>query len=335
VHDPRYAKLAKLLVNYSVGVRKGDLVEIGGNPTAEPLVVEVYREALAAGAHPFVRIHLPTETEIFFKHAKKHQLEFVSPIAEFETETVDRIVSIWADQNTKSLANVDPAKQAARSAATRKIFKRFLEREAAGDLKWVGVQFPCNASAQDAEMSLSEYEDFVFRACLIHLKDPVAAWRKIHSKQKRIANALDEKKKIRVVSDGTDLTMHVAQRKWINCDGKANMPDGEIFTGPIEDSVEGTVAFSYPAYYMGREAEGVRLTFKKGKVVKATAEKGEHFLRAILDTDEGSRRVGEFAFGSPGTRSSTRRSEAPSTWRSARRSPNREGSTSPASTGTW
>ena len=295
--DPRYAKLARVLVDYSVEAKKGDLVEIGGAPIAEPLIVEVYRAALQAGAHPYLRLHLPELTETFYKTAKQHQLKFVGPMAEFEIENVDKIVSVWADDNTKALANVDPKKQATRSAATSRLFKRFMDREAAGELMWVGTQFPCNASAQDAEMSLSEYEDFVLNACLIHLKDPIAAWKKVHRKQEKICKFLNERKKIRVVAEGTDLSMSVEGRKWVNCDGKANMPDGEIFTGPIEDSVEGTISFSFPAYYSGREADGVSLTFKKGKVVKAKATKNEGFLNAMLDSDEGARRVGEFAIG--------------------------------------
>jgi len=297
MRDERYAKLADVLVNYSVEVQKGDLVEIGGAPLAEPLITEVYRAALKAGGHPFMRLHIPAAIEIFYREAKQHQLKFVSPIAEFENENVDKVVSIWADENTKALTSVDPKRQAVRSSATQRLFLRFMEREAEGELKWVGTQFPCNASAQDAEMSLDEYEDFVLEACLVHLKDPIAAWKKVHNKQEKICKVLNKRKKIRVVTEGTDLTFLCQGRKWINCDGKANMPDGEIFTGPIEDSVEGTIAFSFPACYMGREVHGVRLTFKKGKVVKAHADKGKDFLLAMLDSDEGARRVGEFAIG--------------------------------------
>ena len=297
MRDERYAKLADVLVNYSVEVERGNLVEIGGPPLAEPLIVEVYRSAIKAGGHPFMRIHLPSAIEIFYREARQRQLRFISPIAEFENENVDRIISIWGDENTKALTSVDPKRQAARSAATEKLFTRFMEREAAGELKWVGTQFPCNASAQDAEMSLAEYEDFVLKACLVHLKDPIAAWRKVHNRQAKICRALDTKKTIRVVTKDTDLSFRCEGRKWVNCDGKANMPDGEIFTGPIEDSVEGTIAFSFPACYMGREVHGVRLTFRKGKVTKARADKGEDFLHAMLDTDEGARRVGEFAIG--------------------------------------
>ena len=297
MRDPRYEKLAGVLVNYSVAVEKGDLVAIQGLPVAAPLISEIYREVLKVGGHPLLRIGLPGLTEMFFKTAKQYQLKFVNPVAEFEVEKLDKIISLWGDENTKALANVSPKRQAVRSKATSRLFMRFMQRESAGDLKWVGTQFPCNASAQDAEMSLEDYEDFVLKACMLHLKDPIAAWKRVHGKQKKICRQLDERKKIRVVAEGTDLTMSVEGRTWVNCDGQANMPDGEIFTGPIEDSVEGTVSFSFPAYYSGREADGVKLTFKKGKVVKATASKNQDFLHAMLDSDEGARRVGEFAIG--------------------------------------
>lgn len=295
--DPRYEALAKVLVNYSVEVEKGDLVAIQTQPVAEPLVREVYRECLRAGAYPFIRCHLPGITEIYLKEAKKHQLRFLNPISMEEIERIDKFISFWADENTKSLANIDPDRQRIRAGATAPIVKRWNEREAEGKLKWVGTQFPCNASAQDAEMSLSEYEDFVLNACLVQKRDPIAAWKSVHRKQARICRRLNETRKIRVVTKDTDLSMRVAGRKWVNCDGKANMPDGEIFTGPIEDSVDGTISFSFPAFYYGREAQGVRLTFKNGKVVGAVASKNQDFLEAMLNTDEGARRVGEFAVG--------------------------------------
>jgi len=295
--DPRYGALAKLLINYGLEVEKGDLVGIMGIPLAAPLIEAAYREALTLGAHPYVRVHLPSLQEIYLKTAKKHQLAYVSPISAFETEKVDKVLSIWAEENTKALTNTDPAKHAARSAATRDLFVRFQEREAAGEMKWCGTQFPCEASAQDAEMSLEEYEDFVFRACRVHLTDPVAAWRRVHNSQAKICRKLDRVRKIRIVREDTDLTMRVEGRKWINCDGQVNMPDGEIYTGPLEDSVEGTIAFSFPACYGGREVEDVRLTFRKGRVTKATASKGLDYLEAQLASDEGASRVGEFAIG--------------------------------------
>lgn len=297
MRDTRYAKLASILVEYSVEVARGDLVEISGIPATEPLLREVYRAVLEAGGHPYTRVRLPGLSEVYLKNAAKHQIEYVSPILEFAVERIDKSITIWADENTKALSNVDPKKQSARSAAVRPLFTRTLEREAAGELQWVGTQFPCHASAQDAEMSLDEYEDFVLRACLVHLKDPIAAWKRVHSRQEKISRFLNTKKNIRVVAEGTDLAMNVAGRKWINCDGKANMPDGEIFTGPIEDSAEGVISFSYPGFYYGREADGIKLTFRKGKVTKATATRNEDFLKAMLDTDDGARRIGEFAIG--------------------------------------
>lgn len=295
--DPRYDRLAQILVNYSVEVQKGDLVAINTSPVAQPLTLAVYRETLRAGGHPFVRCHLPELSEIFLKKANKGQLKFLNPVAVEELERVDRVIALWADDNTKALSNVDPERQKTRAAATAPLYKRWNEREAAGELRWVGTQFPCNAAAQDAEMSLAEYEDFVLKACLVHKKDPISAWKGVRRKQARICRRLDKAGKIRVVTKGTDLTMAVAGRKWVNCDGRANMPDGEIFTGPIEDSVEGTMSFSFPAFYYGREAQGVELTFKKGRVTKATAAKGQDVLEQMLDTDEGARRVGEFAVG--------------------------------------
>lgn len=295
--DPRYEKLADVLVEYCLDVQKDDLVLIrAGLPTA-PLVREVYRAVLLAGGHPVTRIGLPGAADVFYRGAKKHQLEFVSPVAEYEIEQIDKLLAIRGDTNTKSLTNVDPEKQKAVARSHAPLRQKYQDRVAAGEIEWCVTQFPCDASAQDAEMSLEEYEDFVLRACLVHKKDPVAAWRGIKRRQAKLCRYLNDVKKLRIVKEGTDITMKVAGRKWINSDGRHNMPSGEIFTGPIEDSVEGKIAFTFPACYGGREVHDVQLTFKKGKVVKATASKGEDFLHAMLDTDEGAKFVGEIAVG--------------------------------------
>jgi aminopeptidase len=176
--------------------------------------------------------------------------------------------------------------------------KRFFERAAAGELRWCGTQVPCHAAAQDAEMSLSAYEDFVFKAGMLHLADPAAAWRRVSERQQRLVDYLNGKKEIRFVTpQGTDLRAGVEGRRWINCDGHENFPDGEVFTGPIEDAVEGTVCYSFPAVHDGREADGIRFTFRGGKVVEASAAKGEEFLIAMLDQDAGARVLGEIAIG--------------------------------------
>jgi aminopeptidase len=295
--DPRIADLADVLVHYCLEMKRDDLFLINSTPIAAPLVLEVVRVALEAGAHPVVRLGLPGHAELFYKTAKKHQLEYVNPISEFEVERIDKRLAIRAADNTKSLTNVDPSSQAIARKAGANILKRFMERSAAGDLMWCGTQYPCQASAQDAEMSLEEYEDFVLKACLVHRKDPVKAWIAVRRRQAKLCKLLGSKKQLRIVSDGTDITMSVEGRTWINSDGKHNMPSGEVFTGPVEDSVNGRIAFSFPACYGGREVHGVVLEFKDGVVVKATAEKGAEFLHATLDTDEGARRVGEIAFG--------------------------------------
>jgi aminopeptidase len=297
VTDPRHVKLAEVLVHYCLDVQKGDLFQINSTPLAEPLIAEIYREALRVGANPFTRVSFPALSGVFFKAAKKHQLEYVNPIAEHTIEKIDKLLTVRAADNTKTMANVDPKKRSVANVAQHGIFERFMERAGEGALQWCGTQFPCNASAQDAEMSLDEYEDFVFRACLLHKEDPIAAWKGIHRKQAKIVSFLNKRKTLRIVAKGTDISMRIEGRKWINSDGKKNMPSGEVFTGPIEDSVEGTISFSFPACYSGLEVYDVRLTFKKGKVVEASAGKGKELLMATLDTDEGARFVGEMAFG--------------------------------------
>lgn len=295
--DPRYTKLAEVLAGYCLDLQKGDLFQINAPPLAMPLVREVYGLALKAGANPFVRVVVPGTDEIFLKTAKKHQLEYRNPVAAFAMERIDKLLSVRAASNTRTLANVDPKAHSTARAAQKDVFATFMERSASGDLAWCGTQFPCQASAQDAEMSLSEYEDFVLNACLVHKSDPVAAWKAVHRRQARLCRILDERKRLRIVSEGTDISMSVAGRTWINSDGKKNMPSGEIFTSPVEDSVEGVISFSFPACYSGKEAHGVKLTFKRGRVTNATAQKGEDFLRATLDTDDGARFLGEVAVG--------------------------------------
>jgi len=297
VRDARLEKFAKLLVHYCLGVEKGETVLLRGETVAEPLIREFYAETLRAGGHPMLRLMLPGMIETFYDAASKHQLEYACPFALREIEGVDKVMSIRATDNTKALSSIDPKKQAVARKAQTTWLQTFRNRSAAGDLRWSLTQFPCDAYAQDAEMSLPEYEDFVFRACMLHRKDPVAAWRGVHRKQAKYCKRLGQAKKLRIVREGTDLTMSVAGRTWINSDGRTNMPSGEVFTGPVEDSVEGTIRYSFPAIWSGREVTGIQLTFKQGKVVKATADKGEDFLHATLDTDPGARFVGEVAVG--------------------------------------
>jgi aminopeptidase len=297
VADPRVSKLAQVLVHYSLSLKKGQLVRISGPALAAPLMVEVYREAIGVGANVIMRPSIDGTEEIFFKNGTDEQLRFVAPLQLQEIDTIDADVGIWAHYNTRNLTGVDPKRQAIRREATRDYMKRFFDRAASGALKWVGTQFPTQANAQDAEMSLLEYEDFVFTAGRLHEQDPVAAWRKVRADQQRIIDDLKTRKKLHLVGENIDLTLRVDGRTWLNAAGEHNFPDGEIFTAPLEQETTGWVRFTFPAIYGGREVTQVQLKFDGGRVVEATADKGQDFLLAMLDLDAGARVIGEIAFG--------------------------------------
>jgi aminopeptidase len=297
VADLRIEKLAELLVNYSVAVKPGDKVAIQGESLAEPLLKAIYTKVLQAGGNPYTLATPSGLNEIFYRYASDDQLKHVPPPNKLIMETYDVRIVIGAENNTKALNNIDPSKIVMAQAARRDIMKTYLERASKGELRWTYALYPTSAYAQDAEMSVSEYEDFVYTACLGDVNDPIGYWKRFSAQQEKIANWLNGKKNLHITAPETDLRLSVEGRKFINCDGHENMPDGEVFTGPVEDSIEGHVYFSYPTIENGREVIGVRIWFQGGKVVKASAEKNEDFLLKTLDTDEGARRVGEFAFG--------------------------------------
>lgn len=303
MRDPRLDKLADVLVRYSVAVRPGDVVAIASEAVAMPLIEATAEAVLKAGGHPFWAPRSEALTEILLTHGNDEQLKHVSPIEMHRTETIDVQIGFWAQINTKYLGNIDPARTALQQSARKPILKRFLERAGKKEMRWTGTLYPTLASAQDAEMSLTQYEDFVFRAGLLHLPDPVAAWQKIHNTQERVREFLQTRRTLRFRvpasdgNDGTDLTVDVnpSRSVWINCAGHENFPDGEVFAGP--QSVDGHVNYTFPAVYNGREVEGVRLKFKGGRVVDASARKNEDFLIKMLDQDAGARNLGEIAIG--------------------------------------
>lgn len=295
--DIRIEKMADLLVNYSLGVNIGESVVIQGNTLAEPLVKLVYTKVLQAGGNPLLMIQPTGTEELYYKYASNEQLQHVPSPEKLIIETYDARIFVWGIENTKALTSVNPAKTVLHSRSRRDIMNTFLKRAASGELAWVVSLFPTNAPAQDAEMSLSEYEDFVYAACMPNMDDPIGYWKRFSEKQQKIVDWLKDKNSVRVIGLETDLSFSIEGRQFINCDGKNNMPDGEVFTGPVEDSIQGKVYFSYPAIYDEREVTGVRLWFENGKVVKASAEKNEQYLVKTLDTDDGARYVGEFAIG--------------------------------------
>ena len=296
--DPRVTKLAELLVDYSLELRAGQLVRIDGGTVAAPLVTEVYRQALRAGANPRTRIEVEGLDVIAVNEASDDQLSFVSEIDRVEVENLDAIATIWSDRNTRSLTQADPQRVSRRIASRRKLTNRFWERIDAGEAHWVGTRFPSDAHAQDAEMSLAEYEDFVYGACHVRPdEDPVAHWRAVSAELNARVRELDAVRELRIVGPDTDLRLGVDGRSWLAADGKLNMPDGEIFTSPVETETAGEIRFSFPAIFGGRGVEDVRLRFEGGRVVHAEATTGDDYLQSLLDMDEGSRILGEVAFG--------------------------------------
>jgi len=303
MHDPRLARLADVLVNYSVKVKKGNLVKILGSSVCEPLLLEIFKATVKAGGQPYLTMTSDAAAEEFLRLATPKQLAFENPINQYEIETIDCLISTWGNSNTKHLSNADPSKQARAQQARKKWFATYMQRTATpvgkpGNLRWVGTQFPTQSAAQDAEMSLREYEDFVFGAGLLDQDDPAAAWKAISTRQQKVVDYLNKVHEVRFKNaNGTDLTVAVEGRKWINCDGRANFPDGEVFTGPIEDATKGVVHYTFPAVHDGREVDGIRLKFRGGRVVDASATRNEEFLIRMLDQDLGARVLGEIAIG--------------------------------------
>ncbi len=300
MRDPRLDKLADVIVRYSTGVQPGWLVRLSGEPTAIPLLEAIYEALIKAGAHVQFKCAPDSLREIFLRHAGDEQLTYVSPLLRHEVETVDASIGLWAETNTKSMTSVDPKRLARSSSARKPIMKVFFNRAAEGELKWCGTLFPTQASAQDAEMSLAEYEDFVFQAGHLDAEDPVAVWKEIETRQQKVVDYLTGRKEIHFsAANGTDLTVNVEGMKWINCAGRENFPDGEVFTGPNlkakDGGVNGVARYSFPAVHGGREVHDIELTFEKGRVVDAKASKNLGFLTAQLDQDEGARSLGEIA----------------------------------------
>ncbi|MHB1394241.1 MAG: aminopeptidase [Clostridia bacterium] len=295
--DARLTKLAKVLVNYSLKLKKGYLLVIESNTQCEPLAIEVYKEALAAGANPILTPVFEAYKEVLLRNGSEEQIMFSNPFTLEMVKRADAMLTIWAEINTKSLTSIDPIKLNLVSKSRKQMMDIFHERLEKGEMRWCGTQYPTYASAMDANMSLTEYEDFVFSSGYMDSAEPAKEWERIHNEQQRLVDYLNNKKTIEVKSKDTQLTFSTEGRKWINCDGTVNFPDGEVFTSPVENSINGHVRFSYPAIYMNREVEDVELTFENGRVVSAKAKKDEVFLNEILKTDEGAKAVGEFAIG--------------------------------------
>jgi aminopeptidase len=297
MQDIRIERWAHTLVHYCLYLKAGEPVAIRATPLAAPLIEAVYREVVRVGAHPLPLIELESLDEILLREGNESQIATISPVLAATVEYVDAQLTIGSKGNTKSLGNIDPARLAMRRQAGLAMQKTRRKREQAGKFRWSLTLYPTEAYAQDAEMSLSEFEEFVFDACFLNDPDPIARWQEISAQQQRLVDWLKGRRHVQIKGAGTDLALSIKDRVFINSDGKRNFPSGEFFTGPVENSANGVITFDIPASYEGHAIEGVRLVFREGKVVEASARQGQAFLEQMLELDAGARYLGEFAFG--------------------------------------
>jgi aminopeptidase len=297
--DLRHEKLAQILVDHSTQVKAGERVAIEAMLPAAPLVREIYKRVLEKGGYPHLLFHLPDEDETFFTYASDDQLDFTPTFQQLVTSEFDVYIRARSETHTRALTNIDPERQARWQKAMAPIRNMMMKRSAEKTMRWALTQYPTEAYAMEADMGLREYEDFVYQACHADADtpDPVAYWQGVEQEQARIVALIEGRDRVELKGPDVDIRLSIKGRKFRNASGQHNMPDGEIYTGPVEDSVNGWVRYTYPAVLMGRVVEGIELRFEQGKVVAATAEKNEEFLLKMINADEGARYVGEFAIG--------------------------------------
>ncbi|GAB4503792.1 MAG: aminopeptidase [Anaerolineales bacterium] len=295
--DTRIVKLAKVLVHYSLQLKPGQQVLLQTTPQADELSLAFLEEAIKAGAHVFTLNEVPGAREVFLKHASEAQLDFMMPVRKFMYETFDARLAIEADVNTRELAGVERTRIARFRKTYAPLFKLFSERAARGEMKWCLTVYPTQAMAQEANMSLADYREFVYAAGMLNDDDPVAFWQEEAKRQSKLINWLAGRKQVTLKGTDVDLHLSIEGRSFISCAGSENFPDGEIFTSPVENSANGWIRFKYPAIFDGQEVEDIELWFEKGKVVKEQASKNQELLTGLLNTDPGARYLGEWGIG--------------------------------------
>lgn len=294
-----YQKLAQVLVDHSSKVIPGDRVAIETTTNAEALVSDIYELVLQRGGHPHVLLNLPEQDKLLFKYANDAQLTYTPAFQKLVTEQFEVYIRVRAEIDPRALSGVPGQKQSLRQKGMAPVRNTMLQRGATNSLRWVLTQIPTEGYAKEAGMGIAEYNDFVFSACHVDEKtsDPVAHWENVRIHQTRMIESIEGHDGVKLIGPNVELSLSVKGRKFNNSSGLHNMPDGEIYTGPVEDSVNGWVKFTYPAIYQGQAVEGVELKFEKGRVVSAKAQVGEQLLLAMIGSDEGSHYLGEFAIG--------------------------------------
>ncbi len=295
--DIRLERLANVLVDYCCAVKPGMWVGILGDVVTLPALRAVYREVLRYGGYPTLFISDEWMTRTFLREANDEQIAWLDPSQTLYYEKADIYIRIGSSNNTRAMTNISPQRVQQVAAARRYWLDTRLARAAEGTFEWVGTWYPTEASAQEANMSLEEYEDFVYGTMFCDHDDPAGEWRKLSAMQQHKVDWLKGKKQVRLRGPHIDLELSIDGRTFVNSDGHKNMPSGEIFTGPVEDSVNGWVRFDYPSIVSGRAVSGIELKFENGKVVQAKAEANDDLLQAQLNTDAGARYLGEFAIG--------------------------------------
>ena len=290
------SKEAKLCVNYSVNVQKGESVLIWGSERAIPLIKEIYREVLRAGGHPITKIDFLEQEYIFYKEAQEHHLNYSDSFSLYYIQNIDIIIRIIGGNNIRELSNINYERFKKYKLAQNEIWKIFFQRQIDDKIKWLIVVYPSESMSQEAKMSREEFANLIEKACFLHKPDPITEWQTISRKQQKYCDYLEKIDELHIVGKKTDLIMSIKGRKWENCDGKVNLPDGEIFTGPIENSINGFITFPFPFLYLGKEIKNVTLKFKNGRVIEAKAEKGGGIINEIIKIP-GCRRVGEIGVG--------------------------------------
>ncbi len=295
--DKRIIKLAQTIVSYSTKVKKGDWVHIWGTTLALPLMAEIQRAVLMAGGNPTMEISDDLADRIFMEEANDDQINWTDPLSMLSIRQANVLIFIDAPTNTHNMAGIPADRLQMRAIARKEWHDVYISRSANGDLRWNMTVYPCPALAQDADMCLSDYEDFVFKATFTDQDDPIQCWQQVYDEQQRMVEWMKGKKKIQIIGKHANLELSITGREFINSTATHNMPSGEVFTSPVEDSANGWVEFTYPAIIMGQEVEGIHLEFKDGMVVKATARKNEDFLQKMLASDEGASKLGELGIG--------------------------------------
>ena len=290
--DQRISNLAQVILSHSLKLKSGESLIIEGETGATPLIKEVYRLALASGAHPYVRILTPELAKDFYTLATDDQLQYVHDLEWVYRTKFDARCRILGESNTRLLTQVDPVRQKLATLARKDLIKEALKNE-----RWNISIFPTNAYAQDAEMSVDDLADLIFAACFCDNGDPVARLHKFNDWQSQLRDRLQQSSQVRIVSKDTDITMATTGRKYSVEDAAVNLPSGEIYTGPVENSVNGEIRFTYPVIFNGREISNIWLRFRDGEVVDYQADKNKQALAELLSMDPGAKRLGELGIG--------------------------------------